>query len=132
MSIIPDEGGTLNFTAAKAGTDTVDNPFNEITGSTGFTPGLLVTPSPTGTTYTWTNPPVSWKIEADSNDRVSYYRMDSPEGVFEMNFFYDSELDSRVPKAFRDGVIAELDASGSEYLFGLSTDNFQTWEIYNF
>jgi hypothetical protein len=102
MSVFPDESGMINFTVLKAGDDAGGNPFSEIVASTDFTPGLLVTPGPSGPVYTWTNSLVTWRIEADSQNRVKKYRMDSPEGVFEMDFLYGSDITQRIPQAFID------------------------------
>jgi hypothetical protein len=132
MSVFPDGTGIANFTVLKAGDDAGGNPFSEIVSSTEFTPGLLVTPGPSGPVYTWTNSMVTWRIEADSKNRVKKYRMESPEGVFEMDFLYGSDITQRLPQAFIDEIVVELGKSSNDILFGVSMDDFQTWELYDF
>jgi len=129
FSIIPDPSGLYNFTVAPSGSDMVQGPFSEITAVTGYTPGLIVTPSPEGTTYTWTNPPSQWEMKADKDKRVTYYRMESPEGLFEMDFYYGADITKRVPQAFITAAAEQLTNSGAEFIFGFTTDNFQTWEF---
>jgi hypothetical protein len=132
MSVLPDESGMINFTALKGGEGGEGNPFSEIVSSSQFTPGLVVTPGPSGLVYTWTNPPVNWRIEADSQNRVKSYRMESPEGIFEMDFLYGSDITKRIPQAFIDDVVAQLSTATNGMLFGVSTDDFATWDFYDF
>jgi len=131
ISIVLDPGGLHNFTAAKTDSGWVDSPLGELEASVGFTPGLIATPGPNGVTYTWTNGATSWTIEADRQDRATYYRMDSPEGVFEMDFLYGADISQKLSREFIDAVVADLEASGSEYVFGSTSDDFQTWEFYD-
>ena len=132
ISVILDPSGMHNFTVAPTGSDSIQSPLTELSGSLGFTPGVIATPGPTGTKYTWSNGPSSWTVEADSQDRAVFYRVETPEGDFEMDFLYGSDISNKLSQSFIDGVVAELDASGSEFLFGATADDFATWEIYEF
>jgi hypothetical protein len=132
ISIIPDPSGMHSFTAARLGSDAVQSPFSELNAVTGYTPGLIVTPGPDGTSYTWTAPPTTWTIQADRAGKATYYRMDSPEGTFEMNFFYGSDITDRIPQAFIDDSATVLDASTQEFVYGTTSDDFATWEFFEF
>lgn len=131
ISIVLDPGGLHNFTAAKTDSGFVDSPLYELEASVGFTPGLVATPEADGVSYTWSNGPTSWTITTDNENRATYYRMDSPEGVFEMDFLYGADISQKLPREFIDAVVADLEASGQEFIFGSTSDGFQTWEFYD-
>jgi hypothetical protein len=131
LVITADPGGLHNFTAARAGDDWVDSPLSEVESAIEFTPGLVTTPGPEGPRYTWSNGPVTWVIDVDSQNRASVYRVESPEGTFVMEFSYGSDMYNTVPREFVNAVVAEFVNLGGEYIYGSTPDNFQTWDTYD-
>lgn len=132
ISIVLDPSGTYNFTAALSGDDLLENPVTELQGAAEYTPGLMATPGPDGVTYTWMNGPSSWTIGADRQDRVIYYQLESPEGTFEMDLLYGSDINQKVPQTFIDGVLDGLEATDQQFVFGVTGSDFQGWQFYDF
>ena len=132
ISIVLDPSGTYNFTAALSGDDLLENPVTELQGAAEFTPGLMATPGPDGVTYTWMNGPSSWTMRADNQDRVVYYQLESPEGTFEMDLLYGSDINQKVPQTFIDGVLDGLATTDQQYVFGVTSADFQGWQFYEF